>query len=104
LMSANPAVADSVSEAERELLRKSVRDLLARRWPTATAVENAENARALTALWREMAAQGFASLGSDSAEAGLREILIVFEELGRASCPAPLLGAVAANLALANRA
>ena len=37
------------------------------------------------------------------AEAGLREILLVFEELGRASCPAPLLGAVAANLALAGQ-
>jgi alkylation response protein AidB-like acyl-CoA dehydrogenase len=29
------------------------------------------------------------------------EILLVFEELGRAACTAPLLGAVAANLALA---
>jgi alkylation response protein AidB-like acyl-CoA dehydrogenase len=29
------------------------------------------------------------------------EALIVFEELGRASCPAPLLGAVTANIALA---
>jgi acyl-CoA dehydrogenase len=102
-MSANPVVADSVSESERDLLRKSVRDLLTRRWPSATAVENAENAPAVTALWREMAAQGLASLGSDAAEAGLREILLVFEEFGRASCPAPLLGAVAANLALANR-
>ena len=38
------------------------------------------------------------------AEAGLREIVLVFEELGRASCPAPLLGAVAANLALGDAA
>jgi alkylation response protein AidB-like acyl-CoA dehydrogenase len=33
----------------------------------------------------------------------LREIILVFEELGCASCPAPLLGAVAANLALARQ-
>ena len=45
--------------------------------------------------------QGLASLGAPTGEAGLREIMLVFEELGRASCPAPLLGAVAANLALA---
>ena len=50
-----------------------------------------------------MAGQGLAALGADPAEAGLREIVLVFEELGRASCPAPLLGAVAANLALATQ-
>jgi len=54
-------------------------------------------------LWRDLASQGLAALGADSAEAGLREILLVFEELGRASCPAPLLGAVAANLAFAGQ-
>jgi 3-oxo-4-pregnene-20-carboxyl-CoA dehydrogenase beta subunit len=98
----NPVISD-ISDDERALLRKSVRELLARRWPMATAVENAGNADALAALWRTMAEQGLAALGSDPAEAGLREILLVFEELGRASCPAPLLGAVAANLALAHR-
>lgn len=56
---------------------------------------------AIAALWRDMAGQGLIALGSDTAEVGLREIALVFEELGRASCPAPLLGAVEANLALA---
>ena len=41
---------------------------------------------------------------TSDAQAGLREILLVFEQLGRASCPVPLLGAVAANLALAHEA
>jgi acyl-CoA dehydrogenase len=50
-----------------------------------------------------MAGQGLAALGANPAEAGLREILLVFEELGRASCPAPLLGAVGANLTLAGQ-
>jgi acyl-CoA dehydrogenase len=94
---------ESVSDAERGLLRKSVRDLLTRRWPAATAVENAGKPEAIAALWREMAAQGLAALGSESTGTGLREILLVFEELGRASCPAPQLGAIAANLALAGR-
>jgi acyl-CoA dehydrogenase len=103
MSSSKPAAAESASDAERAMLRKSVRDLLTRRWPAATAVENAGNVEATMALWREMAGQGLAALGADPSEAGLREILLVFEELGRASCPAPLLGAVAANLALANR-
>jgi len=98
-----PTAPESISDADRGLLRKSVRELLARRWPAATAVENAGDAKALAIVWREMASQGLLTLGADAAEAGLREILLVFEELGRAACPAPLLGAIAANLALANR-
>jgi len=92
-----------VSDAERGLLRDSVRELLLKRWPPGHAVERSGNAEAIAALWRDLAGQGLASLGADPAEAGLREILLVFEELGRASCPAPLLGAVGANLALAGQ-
>jgi alkylation response protein AidB-like acyl-CoA dehydrogenase len=92
---------DGVSEAERELLRKSVRDFLAKSWPVNQAVENSSDAAAIAKLWLATARLGLASLGSDTTETGLREIILVFEELGRASCPAPLLGAVAANLALA---
>jgi hypothetical protein len=89
-----------VSDDERALLRRSVRALLAGTWPADKAVENSENAPAIAEFWAAMARQGLSSLGCNPAEGGLREILIVFEELGRASCPAPLLGAVAANLAL----
>ena len=99
----SPKLLESLSDPERGLLRKSVRDFLSRHWPVETAVERAGNAQAVGALWRDMAGLGLTSLGSDTAEVGLREALLVFEELGRASCPAPQLGAVAANLALANR-
>ena len=92
-----------VSDAERGLLRDSVRDLLLKRWPAEHAVERSGNAEAISALWRDLAGQGLAALGANPAEAGLRETLLVFEELGRASCPAPLLGAVAANFALAGQ-
>jgi alkylation response protein AidB-like acyl-CoA dehydrogenase len=94
---------DVVSETERGMLRRSVRDLLSRSWPTEKAVENAENPRAIAELWHAMAVQGLASLGGNEAEAGLRETLLVFEELGRAGAAAPLLGALAANLALARQ-
>jgi alkylation response protein AidB-like acyl-CoA dehydrogenase len=90
----------AVSDSERALLRKSVRDFLTRAWPAENAVENAENRQAIAKLWRAMAVQGLPSLGAAHNEAGLRETLLVFEELGRASCPAPLLGATAANLVL----
>lgn len=91
------------SDAERGLLRNSVRDFLSKRWPPEGAVERSGKADAIEAIWRDLAGQGLTSLGGSPGEAGLREILLVFEELGRASCPAPLLGAIAANLALATQ-
>jgi acyl-CoA dehydrogenase len=94
---------EGVSDVERGLLRDSVRELLLKRWPPDHAVERSGSSEAIAVLWRDLAGQGLAALGADPAEAGLREILLVFEELGRASCPAPLLGAVGANLALAGQ-
>ncbi len=91
----------SVSEEERQLLRDSVRGLLESRWPVEGAVERATDTGAVRAIWDECARQGLTALGADPDEAGLREILLVFEEFGRASCPAPLPGAVAANMLLA---
>jgi acyl-CoA dehydrogenase len=98
-----PQNTDGVSDAERSLLRRSVRDFLSNIWPADKAVENSGSAQAIAMLWPAMARQGLSSLGSNAAEVGLRETVLVFEELGRASCPAPLLGAVAANLALATQ-
>lgn len=92
-----------MSDADRSLLRQSVRDFLAHIWPIDKAVENSGSVEAIGTLWPAMARQGLASLGYNAAEVGLREIVLVFEELGRAACPAPMLGAVAANLALATQ-
>jgi alkylation response protein AidB-like acyl-CoA dehydrogenase len=89
-----------LSDAERTLLRRSVRDFLSNIWPAEQAIENSDNAQAVARLWSAMAKQGLSSLGAQAEEGGLRETLLVFEELGRASCPAPLLGVVTANLAL----
>ena len=98
-----PEDSDGVSDAERSLLRRSVRDFLSNVWPAESAVESSGSPEAIAKLWLALARQGLASLGSNPAEGGLREIVLVFEELGRASCPAPLLGAVAANLAFATQ-
>jgi alkylation response protein AidB-like acyl-CoA dehydrogenase len=98
-----PPSTERISDIERDLLRKSVRDFLTKAWPVDKAVTNSGDIRAIAELWLAMARQGLASLGSDPDESGLREIILVFDELGRAACPAPLLGAVAANLTLAGQ-
>jgi len=91
-----PAERAGLSDADRELLRDSLRVFLQRRSPPERAL--AAGASEIALLWRELAAQGIASLGAD--HGGLAEILLAFEELGRAACPAPLLGAVSAHLTL----
>ena len=88
----------TISEEERTLLRDTVRGLLAEEWPVDGAVERASDANAMDRIWHSLARQGLTKLGFDAEEGGLREILLVCEELGRASCPAPLLGAVLVNL------
>jgi alkylation response protein AidB-like acyl-CoA dehydrogenase len=94
------AAESGLSEADRQLLRDSTRGFLSSRWPAETAVEQSTDASAIIAMWQDVAAQGLSTLGADMAEGGLREIVLVFEELGRAACPAPLLGAVMANIVL----
>jgi alkylation response protein AidB-like acyl-CoA dehydrogenase len=89
------------SDSDRALLRDSIRGFFARHWSKLPAAANSPDAQAIATLWRELAAQGLTSLGADPAYGGLRELILLFHELGRASCPAPLLGAVTANLVLA---
>ena len=83
------------------MLRDSVRGFLATHWPAAGAVQRGDDSGAVAGLWSGLVGQGLVTLGSDAEEGGLREIGIVMEELGRAACPAPLLGAMLANLLLA---
>ena len=85
---------------ERGLLRDSMRGFLAAHWPAAEAVARGADAVALAAIWSSLVDQGVAGLGAEPSEGGLRELAIVMEELGRAACPAPLLGAALLNLAL----
>jgi alkylation response protein AidB-like acyl-CoA dehydrogenase len=82
------------------MLRDAVRGLLKQHWPADKAVGFAAQPGELTRIWRVLAEQGYAMLGADAAAGGLREILIVLQELGRAACPAPVLDAAIVNLAL----
>ena len=88
---------------ERSLLRDSLRGFLAERWPADQAIARGREPEAIARVWTQLVEQGIAGLGSEPAEGGLRELAVAVEELGRAACPAPLLGAGLANLALAGR-
>jgi len=84
----------------RTMLRDSLRGFLGQHWPPQGAVKRTEVPSEIIALWEQFVPQGVASLGTDVGEGGLREIAIVMEELGRASCPAPMWSAAMANLSL----
>lgn len=85
---------------EVQQLRDSARGFLARYWPPDKALERAAQPDALLEFWQRAAAQGWTSLGSDAEAGGLREVLTLLEELGRAACPVPLLDAFLATTAL----
>lgn len=89
-----------LSEDERELLVGSVRRVLQASWPAQRAVDLASDAQAVRRLSGELAELGLAEFGGPNGP-GLRETLMVFEELGRAACPAPIIGAYLANQLLA---
>ena len=90
------------SDAERTLLRDSVRGFLAEHWPAATAVEFGRRPAEQRRVWKLLAALGVTTLGTDPAEGGIREVLVVMQELGRAACAAPLADAAIVNRLLAS--
>lgn len=97
-----PRTADQTlpSDEERELLRTSLRGYLAEHWPAETAVVQATNAEARRKIWKGIADQGLAALCTDPTQGGVREVVVTMQELGRASCPAPLGDAALLNLLL----
>jgi alkylation response protein AidB-like acyl-CoA dehydrogenase len=89
------------SDQERTMLRDAVRGLLQLHWPADKAIALAAQPAERTRLWGVLAGDGYAMLGADREAGGLREILIVLQELGRAACPAPMLDAALVNICLA---
>jgi alkylation response protein AidB-like acyl-CoA dehydrogenase len=96
------AVIESGSQfgaAEQEALRDAVRGLLARDWSYAAADDPAQ----VDKVHLQLAELGVAEFCSDASDGGLAAATSVLAELGRASCSAPVLEAVLANL-VASRA
>jgi alkylation response protein AidB-like acyl-CoA dehydrogenase len=88
------------SDDVRTMLRDSLRGFLDTQWNRELAVKPSALAEEIASIWTRLVGQGVATLGRDFSEGGLREILVVMTELGRASCPAPMWSAALANLAL----
>jgi len=81
------------------MLQDSLRGFLEAHW-TAGGGKEQPSSDGISAIWRKLIGQGVAALGSDRGEGGLREILVVMAELGRAACLAPMWPTALANLAL----
>lgn len=84
-----------LTQNERSVVGESVRKLLVQHWPVEKALLLQQDASQRAKLWSQFAPLGAANAG------GLGLALLAMQELGRAACPAPLLGAVVASVALA---
>jgi alkylation response protein AidB-like acyl-CoA dehydrogenase len=94
------ASTELLNDDVRTMLRDSLRGFLGTQWNPDAAVKPSGSAEQIASIWTRLVGQGVAALGRDFGEGGLREILVVMTELGRASCPAPMWSAALANLAL----
>ena len=92
------------SDEERTMLRDSVRGILGQHWPSDRALSYAGDGDLLRQSWRVLGKQGCTALGADAADGGLREVMVVMAELGRAACPVPMADAAILNLFLGQRA
>lgn len=91
---------NSTTDADRALLRDSLRAMLAEHWPAEQALELATDPGKLAALTVRLAGLGLLALGTPDGGGGVREALLVLEELGRAAAPVPMAAALLANLAI----
>ncbi|WP_445486983.1 acyl-CoA dehydrogenase [Rhodopseudomonas sp. RCAM05734] len=84
------------TDEERDMLRGSVRGFLGQHIAGARTVDAGRQTE--RQLWKQLANLGLTALGTDPGQGGLREVVIVQEELGRAGCGSPLLSAALLNL------
>ncbi|RQH05037.1 acyl-CoA dehydrogenase [Paraburkholderia dinghuensis] len=86
-----------MTDEDRELIRDNVRALLSKHWPAEHALTLANDPAEVRSLLRLLGEQGLLDLGSTQSAGGLREALVVLQELGRAACPAAVREAVLTN-------
>lgn len=91
------------SDEERRMLRSAVRGTLEQTWPPSAYQAGVSQPERQRSVWQALVDLGVASLGRARAEGGLREMVVVAEELGRAASLAPMLPAAVANLLLSPR-
>lgn len=92
-------ITERPTDEDRAQFRDSLRGFLAQAWPVQSAVEWGNDPARLRQATRGLAQQGVTALGSDPSVGGLSEIVLTAQELGRAACRAPVVGAVLLNLA-----
>ena len=88
-----------LSGEECTLLIDSLQKLLEDGWPVEDGLERAKDVAALQRLSSALCELGLTTLGATEGP-GLVEALLVFERLGSGAAPAPLMGALVANLLL----
>jgi len=86
---------------DRQLLRDALRGILNQYWSSASPVSKSDGT-ALADAWKHLAASGTLALGSNPEDGYIREVCVAMQELGRAGCLAPVIGAYLFNVAMAS--
>ena len=86
------------TDEDRDLLRQSVRGYLQAHGPSQSHREAWWDPELSGRLWQGLAEQGLMTLGADPTEGGVREMVVVMEELGRAAVPIPFHGLAVTQL------
>lgn len=94
----------SPSEEERTMLRDSVRNLLAEQWPAEHGSDWVNDVNRIRSVDDALCQLGLSQLGADREEGGLREILLVAQELGAAAFPSSLVTSMLLQCTLAQDA
>jgi len=91
-------VLDRPTDEDRAAFRQSLRGFLARQGPQEHAVASGAQVAALRQVVSALSQQGVTALGADPELGGLAEIGLAMQELGRATCRAPVLAPMLLSL------
>jgi 3-oxo-4-pregnene-20-carboxyl-CoA dehydrogenase beta subunit len=98
-MSTHGAVQQQSELSEIQMLRKAARGFLAEEWPVEHAVENCGKADLMRELYVKAAAQGWTLIGGEDRDS-VETLVVLSEEVGRASAALSLGDAYLANIIL----